>query len=260
MRHFFIARKRPFRPSDIANLQLWLDADDAATITDAGGGAVSAWNDKSGNGRHFPQATGAARPTTGANTLNGRNVLTFGGDDFLEHGTAATWKFLHDATGSTTFIVFRADGSLLGRLFQNRGGQTTHGFNLSVEPGGSRRIFHQITRGVTGFVVENISANDVITAENWFLASVVSDPSNATAASRSAIRLDDGTAFQNNSLTVAPSSSDPSFNLRVGANEDASSFLTGRIAEIVIYSGLLATEDREAVEAYLSEKWGIALA
>ena len=40
---------------------LWLDADDATTITKDGGNLVSQWNDKSGNARHVTQATAANR-------------------------------------------------------------------------------------------------------------------------------------------------------------------------------------------------------
>lgn len=55
---------------------LWLDAADSATITSASG-LVSQWSDKSGNTRHATQVTSALQPTTGANTQNGLNVLTF---------------------------------------------------------------------------------------------------------------------------------------------------------------------------------------
>ena len=57
----------------------WWDAADAATIT-ASGGAVSQWNDKSGNARHVVQA-GAAKPVTGTRTIGGKNALDFSADE-----------------------------------------------------------------------------------------------------------------------------------------------------------------------------------
>ena len=67
-------------PKDLYyDLISWYDASDTASITDAGAGAVSQLNDKSGNGNHLVQATGGSRPTTGTRTINGLNVLDFDG-------------------------------------------------------------------------------------------------------------------------------------------------------------------------------------
>ena len=70
-------------PTDILGLQLWLDASDTDTITSSGG-AVSQWDDKSGNSNNATQGTGSAQPTTGASTQNGENIIDFdGGDTFV---------------------------------------------------------------------------------------------------------------------------------------------------------------------------------
>jgi hypothetical protein len=65
-------------PASIPGLALWLDAADAPTITHSGG-AVSQWADKSGGGNHAAQGAAASQPATGANTINGKNVITFDG-------------------------------------------------------------------------------------------------------------------------------------------------------------------------------------
>jgi hypothetical protein len=72
-----------------ANLVAWYDASDAASITHVGG-AVSQWNDISGNGAHLTQATGANQPTYSATGLGGAQpAITFDGvDNWME--TAAT--------------------------------------------------------------------------------------------------------------------------------------------------------------------------
>jgi len=56
----------------------WYDASDADTIT-ASGGAVSQWDDKSGNNHHLVQPTGSKQPDTGLVTLNGKNVVSVTG-------------------------------------------------------------------------------------------------------------------------------------------------------------------------------------
>ena len=69
-------------PTSFSNVALWVDAADSSTITESSG-AVSQWNDKSGNGKHLTQATAAQKPSTGISTLGGKNILNFGGDDYM---------------------------------------------------------------------------------------------------------------------------------------------------------------------------------
>jgi len=71
-------------PAGFVDLMVaWFDAADTATITDAGSGAVSQWDDKSGNGQHLVQATGSRRPTTGVESQNGHNTISFDSNDHL---------------------------------------------------------------------------------------------------------------------------------------------------------------------------------
>jgi len=64
-------------PAEITTA-LWLDADDAATITTAGAAGVQ-WRDKSGNGNHVTQATPSRLPTY----TSGQYVTFDGSDDYL---------------------------------------------------------------------------------------------------------------------------------------------------------------------------------
>ena len=91
-----------FAPDDIAGLELWLDADDDSTITEASG-VVSQWDDKSSNARHFTAASGQ-RPTTGSTTLNSKNVIRFNGSS--HRMTRAS--FMHALVGHTLLIVTRS--------------------------------------------------------------------------------------------------------------------------------------------------------
>lgn len=61
----------------VAGAVVWYDPSDTSTITDAGAGAVSQWDDKSGNARHLTQGTGANRPVTGTATINGLNAIRY---------------------------------------------------------------------------------------------------------------------------------------------------------------------------------------
>ena len=63
-------------PADLPGLALWLDADDASTLT-VSSGAVAEWRDKSGNGRHAAQTTAVNRPDYTAAALNGRGAVVW---------------------------------------------------------------------------------------------------------------------------------------------------------------------------------------
>ena len=71
-----------FSPLDLSPA-LWLDASDETTLSGPGGGAVSTWSDKSGNGYDLTQNTSANQPTSGTRTINGLNVIDFDGSIFL---------------------------------------------------------------------------------------------------------------------------------------------------------------------------------
>lgn len=90
-----------FSPFYLPGLSLWLDAADRATLFDADtagnlqltdAAAVGRWEDKSGNARHFIQATAGDRPTlgaSGANLVNGLQSVVF--NAALENGAGSAW-------------------------------------------------------------------------------------------------------------------------------------------------------------------------
>jgi len=83
----FIWNETVWNPSMISTA-LWLDAADASTVTTVSG-AVSQWNDKSGNNRHATQSDATRRPAFTSSALNGYSALTFDGtNDGLTCGDA----------------------------------------------------------------------------------------------------------------------------------------------------------------------------
>lgn len=101
----------PFDPLTLSPY-LWLDASDITTLfQDAGGTTpvasdgdpVGLWLDKSGNGRHYSQATSGRRPTYKTNVQNGKPGILFDGvDDFLSNATGITAAAANLGTGLAT--------------------------------------------------------------------------------------------------------------------------------------------------------------
>lgn len=259
---------KAFSPLDLSP-QAWYDASDTSTITQSGG-AVSQWNDKSGNGRHVTQATAARQPGTGAVTQNGLNVLTFDGGDWMSAATAADWKFLHDGTD---YIVAAAVqwGTVsnpdalyvLAATFESSLLIVGSWFGFDDRPTRIMRLRHVVANGSGTASAFNETADNATSANAFKVFSLLADPNNGTAASRSSLFDNGGAASSNNTQTAAVSSSNPQFPLTIGVlpNPNVASqfgYLVGRVGEIVFVSGANATEaNRVALRDYLNAKWAV---
>lgn len=251
----------PFNPSSIANLKLWLDASDTATIS-LSGSAVTQWNDKSGNGFNVTQSTSAQRPSSGINTINSKNVLTFGGDDVLQAASGSDWTFLHNSTGATVFAV-AIDNNTVDfeySIFANSVGSSERGVGLRIALDGvnPRTLSPFVSTGGGSGTLVSLIAGGSFTAGTAFYVSGIWDNSNATLASRSKWRQSGGAEFGTNAQDDSPSASNPARALCIGNNTNSGSYAyTGKIAEILLYSGVLTGTDITNVNSYLSAKWGI---
>ena len=261
-----LGNRSGFAPTSLPGLRLWLDADDVSTIT-ASGSAVSKWTSKDTNSREFVQATSADQPTTGANTLNGKNVVTFDRDFLVSDDASSVWKFLHDGAKYTLFAVVRFDTETLNRmaLIHNTGDGGNIGFGVIYDDRNvasrDHVIQHLVNNTQSNRAVINTSGNDFFVADQFALLRLTGDPGNATAANRSALRRNAGAAQSNNTQTGTPSDGDPSSALSIGAaNGGNGEFMKGRIAEILVYERDMSAQEVEDVEDYLADKWGITLA
>lgn len=216
------------------NVELWLDADDSSTIT-LNGSTVSQWDDKSGNNYHISQATASNQPTYVSSVLNGRNIVRFDGNDELLNGSATV---VGGSTNRTVFIVFNSTaGSLTYGVFL--GDSTSNGQSFGI----SREIAVRVNNG-----------NRV-----WSTGAINSTHSIVTIA-LDGTSTTDLSAWKNGSSLTASSTSVQTINTAAGiivGNGTVGGDLTGDVAEVIVYSSALSTSDRESVESYLSNKWGI---
>ena len=254
--HWPASAASAWSPSDLADLYAWYKSDAITGLTN--NDPVSTWSDSSGNG-YDVTASGADRPTYKTNTLNSMPVVEFTATHWLAASTAADWKFLHDATGSSVFLVLqytRADR--MAFMWTASFSSAEIGWTLCDDNLSGLRRAYQLIRGSGSWAVLNLGGNASIPLNTTFILGSVSDPGNATAASKSSIRVDGGSAITNNSQTGTLSTSNPSFPLTIGkAGSSSMDGLEGYIAEIVICNATLIDSDREKVEGYLAHKWGL---
>jgi hypothetical protein len=122
-----LKRHRSFSPSNIAGLQLWLDATTGLFDATSGGNpvttdgsSVARWEDQSGNSRHITQSILLSQPILKTAIQNGKNIIRFDGvNDILRRSGA----FVHAQGAATIFVVVSANSGVSDRLIVE--GRTT---------------------------------------------------------------------------------------------------------------------------------------
>jgi len=256
----------PWTPANITT-ELWLDAADASTITESSG-AVSQWDDKSGNNRNATQTTGANQPQYISAGKNSLNLIRFtaANAQFFVAGSTSTWNFLHNGTDSSVFTVARVrstgeDPNAAHFLFDTHSLSGGVGFSVFYDDrtiaSRNNALVVQIARGVAGFNAALISDSNKITPGDYNIIGMYLDADNATAANRIKNRINGAADFGANTLTGAPSASNSTYALNIGGAGLGSTYLTGDFCEILILSTQPSTSDRQLVEGYLAHKWGL---
>jgi hypothetical protein len=243
----------------ISGYQVWLDASDTSTITDAGAGAVSSWLDKSNNGYTFINSTSAQRPTTGTRTVNSKNALDFdGSNDWLYFsGSASVFNYLHNATGGTMFMVLQPDGTGGPGLLTTSNGTTTVGiwWYLRSSPADQNTA---IVMGTNNQFVSLENAGGTYATSTTVAFASKTDPSNGTAANRVTMYKNNGTPTGTFDQSQASfSTSNAAYPLSIGAFPLGTDNLNGLICEILIYNSQLSDADIGTNMDYLKTKWGI---
>ena len=225
-----------FIVTQIADVELWLDAADTGTITHAAG-LVSSWLDKSGNLYTATQSSDPAKPITGTRTINGLNAIDFNGTTQFFNVSGP----LTIAGANHTAYALEQSDALTGSQQILAGAQTgtSTRYSLQLDPS-SNRI-------VTNSNPSNIPVNATATANT--------NP-NIMGMKRSGTAL---LAFYNANQGTAASAADmTSFIIfRIGSTAAGSSFFNGLIPEIILLSRDTTLYEDNLLGGYLASKWGI---
>lgn len=229
--------RQAFTPASLPNLAGWWDPSDASSVT-VSSGLVSQVNDKSGNGRHFVQATSAQQPTYTTAGRNGLNVLTFNGIENMSPSTTMSSTFL------TMMIVVKND-------FSNRTATSWTNEQLNQQNSdGTNDIwsFQLGTGGTNNYQWADGAKNDV-----WHYFSITRPltGTNPTAT------IDGGGSWSNtrNAGHTIPALS--TGKLQIGRRStDNGQPLYGRIGEVILYTDIKDSTDIGKLNTYLATKWG----
>jgi len=244
-----ITQRALFAPSQIAGLQVWLDAADLSTITESGG-AVSQVDDKSGNLNHATQGDGARQPLTGTQTIGGRNALEFLADQLIVPNNTND--------DMDIFIVARiinaanSNGQWWGNsgLYDAEEGGGTADFGSSVQDAG--QLGFGFGPGVAGGDSTAKTAGSVLGVDSLFNLTRES-----IAQDLRQIRVDGVLEF--NGTTGDRRNTRNSIRRTIGSIQTNGNYmLEMRVGEVLVYDRILTAEERTKVEEYANEKWGVA--
>ena len=127
-------------------LVLWLDADDAETVTTDAAGQVSRWADKSGHGNDARQAESALQPRYVPDGLGGKPVVRFDGTAYLSLGEASALDFRPGRSFSIA-VVARVRGKDSGTFISKGGGSAAQrAYQFYVAPGRQGAITYGVMR------------------------------------------------------------------------------------------------------------------
>lgn len=223
----------PWTPADITT-QLWLDADDAGTITLNAG--LFQWADKSGNSRHATQGTASAQPSLTSAALGGRDVLTFDATDDL---LAVDLDFLAGVSHSA-FIVTKTTtySNIYGAATQNSGANSLH---VGFRDAGSYRMNYWANDWYPGIASPFVANEANLLNFVW---------TNNTSKQIYANAVSQGVSNQQGTIGTMAGGG------RIGRTTNHP-FYGGDIAEIVMITGAVDPADKERMEGYLAHKWGL---
>jgi hypothetical protein len=249
--------------SPVAGYHLWLDADNAASFTYSSGSVVSQWTDRSANAFTFTTGGTASQPSR-TGTQNSKSTLVFDGDTdyLLSTAAASTWKYLHDGTQTTIFLVMKSnETSGTGNWVMS----TKHfdkGFYISIDEGNT--VEAQVAAEFPVYIL-NYDVPLPVGSHNVHTYKL--DANNATNNNRIVNYFNSSAPTPkvlNNSWSTA-FTGDPTSSLYLGTGYGGAFIgggypqymFYGEIAEIIIYKSLLSDSDRIANTNYLRAKWGI---
>lgn len=224
---------QPWTPAALGSaLALWLDADDASTLT-LNGSTVAQWNDKSGNGRHVAQATGSNQPTYNLTGFNSNPAVVFDGSNdnlfrnaqtlpdsgsiflVLRYNNATTAQqgvIWSDTVPHTPRYYIQADAGTLRGYSEHRPGY----FPAGSYTAGQQEILNFVGAAGSSQILRN---------------GVLAGSLSGFVGNNNGLWIGNGNGFGSHAAMALP--------------------------EIIAVSGTLSTANRELVEGYLAWKWAL---
>lgn len=228
-----------FSPLDLSPV-LWLDASDASTITESGG-AVSQWDDKSGNDNHMLQANASFRPSL-SESIGSLSAIAFDGvNDEMTGSSVAFGASIVDA--SALFAIKTLSVTTTGTLISLTGSSSPNRWQTHFP----------WSNGIAYFDVGTSSGSDRISSASGLSANdelICSFTAESTTGLQE-IRINGSQLIADNSATTVT----PALPVAIGGFGGDYQYVA--VGECVVIDGTITVSDRQKLEGYLAWKWGL---
>jgi len=255
---FFEGGSRDWIPTDGDAPETWYDASDSSTITETSN-RVSQLDDKSGNGYHLVQATGADQPLTNSVTLNSLNGLFFDGTtEFMD--TNSNMPALGTSDMTLLFVARIYNDSTTNKCFMTASSDTTGitrgaGWKYTQRTNDDLRFC--ITNNAT--TADSDLSNNVFDSTKAYMFSISDERTGAQALNE--LRFIDGAQVSNFSKSGTEHGTlnlTGPFTWGANSNGTTDSFhYKVDLFESVYIIGDVDTDNRQKNEGYLAWKWGL---
>lgn len=239
----------PFSPADITGLSLWLKADAGVTVS---GASVTEWADQSGNGLDVvPDFTNAdITLASSVAKFNNKPAILFGVTN--ENGDVGLYNN-NPFIGKSVFLVYSLEsvsGFQYSVAYENNGINAYTSYEEDEEPnrkfgGYFNGFFDSDTTSALGTAYIRTVIADGDEEENDPLDFYINGESDGSLVGSGFYNLRSEIVIGNGGAREAGPS--PSINQP----------FQGYIAEVVVYTTVLTTPEREQVETYLNDKYAI---
>jgi len=223
-------------PSSISGLTAWYKADSISGVSN--GGSVTAWSDSSGNNHNLSQNTTSAEPVYEISDIGGQPAVRFNGSTNYMSGGMSGFT-----NASTVLSVQTVRQSVTGGTYE-------FGVNSGVNTGISL-----LPWGGTMYARSSgIAAGDMTWAYTAPTTNIITQEYNGGTNS--------GQAWQD-SVSKGTDSTSSSYGgtintLTVGALTPTNYFEPTDLGELIAYNVALTSSQRQSIEAYLENKYGLS--
>lgn len=241
-----------FSPTDISGLKFWIKAD-SLSLSD--NDPISTWADQSGNSNNAT-ASLTARPLYKTNIQNSLPVARFdGSNDVME---VANTAIVGGETGMSIFMVVKEAALTLNKVYLSKWDYATAGcFAAQTYQGASDEIQLYFADSAGDAGVNYGFSLDGDLGTNFYLIEFIY---NGTLTNTNRIKTyRNGTALTTGTQgTIGTSLQSVSSTLKIGQFGGAlTRNFNGDFGEILLYNAALSDGDRQLVENYLIDKWGL---
>lgn len=237
-----VSRPKPtifFSPRAISGCAVWFDGMDIngnGTVP-SNGSSVTTWNDKSGNGYNATVASGkvAATYSSSYNALN-----------FATSSTGYETSYPANPTNETMFVVFNNASPSSGNnvIIGGQGGARGLGAGYSGSGGATLNVVGNLNNGIVWLA--RTSGGSYTSGTTAIVSSQFTSSSNSISLNGGTVSTGGAPGFSNATTTY----------LGVDTRTTAY-YYVGYAMEIIFYNSVLSDSDKQKIEGYLAQKWGL---